>query len=101
MEELWLQSVEKVVPKVPDQQNDKLSKFLNQMTKYADERVDNMRRQKDEELEQYKRDIERKKRLDVKRGEASATPLQSKNVEPVPQRAQQPSMQQQQMRVKP
>jgi hypothetical protein len=29
------------------------------MTKYTDERVDNMRRQKDEELEQYKRDIER------------------------------------------
>lgn len=29
------------------------------MAKYADERVDNMRRQKDEELEQYKRDIER------------------------------------------
>ena len=29
------------------------------MTKYQDERVDNMRRQKDEELEQYKRDINR------------------------------------------
>jgi len=29
------------------------------MAKYSDERVDNMRRQKDEELEQYKRDIER------------------------------------------
>ena len=29
------------------------------MAKYSDERVDNMRRQKYEELEQYKRDIER------------------------------------------
>jgi len=29
------------------------------MAKYADEKVDNMRRQKDEELEQYRRDIER------------------------------------------
>jgi len=29
------------------------------MAKYSDERVDNMRRQKNEELEQYKRDIER------------------------------------------
>jgi hypothetical protein len=29
------------------------------MAKYADEKVDNMRLQKDEELEQYRRDIER------------------------------------------
>jgi len=36
------------------------------MAKYADERVDNMRRQKDEELEQYKRDIERQKRFESK-----------------------------------
>ena len=39
---------------------------MNQMAKYADERVDNMRRQKDEELEQYKRDIERQKRMEGK-----------------------------------
>lgn len=51
MEELWQQSVEKNFEKVPDQQNVNLSKFLNQMTKYTDDRVDNMRRQKDEELE--------------------------------------------------
>lgn len=36
------------------------------MAKYADERVDNMRKQKDEELEQYKRDIERQRRFESK-----------------------------------
>ena len=44
MEELWQMSVEKNFEKVPDQQNVNLSKFLNQMAKYGDERVDNMRR---------------------------------------------------------
>jgi gas vesicle protein len=44
---------------VADQQNANLSKFLSSQAKYLDERVDNMRKQKDEELEQYKRDIER------------------------------------------
>lgn len=59
MEELWQQSVEKNFQKVADQQNANLSKFLSSQAKYLDERVDNMRKQKDEELEQYKRDIER------------------------------------------
>lgn len=36
------------------------------MTEYSDDRVDNMRRQKDDELEQYKREIDRQKRLDNK-----------------------------------
>lgn len=36
------------------------------MAKYADERVDGMRRQKDEELEQYKREVERQKRFEQK-----------------------------------
>lgn len=43
-----------------------LTKFLEQQSKFADERVDNMRKQKDEELEQYKRDIERQKRFEQK-----------------------------------
>jgi ribosomal protein L44E len=43
-----------------------LTKFLEQQSKFTDERVDNMRKQKDEELEQYKRDIERQKRFEQK-----------------------------------
>lgn len=36
------------------------------MAKYSDERVDNMRKQKDEELKQYKQEIERSKRFESK-----------------------------------
>lgn len=39
---------------------------MAQMAKYADERVDAMRKQKDEELESYKRDIDRQKRIEGK-----------------------------------
>ena len=34
------------------------------MKKYAEEKVDSMRQQKDEELEQYKKEIERAKRFE-------------------------------------
>ncbi len=51
-----------------EQQNVNLSKFNQAMAKFTDERVDNMRKQKDEELEQYKRDIERQKRFEQKTG---------------------------------
>ena len=34
------------------------------MKKYAEEKIDNMRKQKDEELEVYKKEIERSKRFD-------------------------------------
>jgi len=56
--------VEASFQKVPDQQNVNLQKFMKAMNEYSDDRVDNMRRQKDEELEHYKRDIERQKRFD-------------------------------------
>lgn len=66
MEQLWQESVEAQFEKVPEQQNVNLSKFSQQKAKFTDERVDNMRKQKDEELEQYKRDIERQKRFEQK-----------------------------------
>jgi len=37
---------------------------LAALAKFNDERVDNMRKQKDEELEQYRRDIERQRRME-------------------------------------
>ena len=64
MEQLWQEQVEATFSKVPDAQNVNLQKFERAMNEYTDERVDNMRRQKDEELEQYKRDIERQKRFE-------------------------------------
>ena len=68
MEQLWQESVEAQFEKVAEQQNVNLSKFNQAMAKFTDERVDNMRKQKDEELEQYKRDIERQKRFELKTG---------------------------------
>ena len=44
------------------------------MAKYVDERVDNMRKQKDEELEQYKRDIERQRKFESKNPQISSAP---------------------------
>jgi predicted PP-loop superfamily ATPase len=38
--------------------------ILGDMKKYAEEKVDAMRLQKDEELEQYKKEIERAKRFE-------------------------------------
>ena len=66
MEQLWQEQVESSFQKAPDQQNVNLQKFVRAMNEYTDERVDNMRRQKDDELDQYKRDIERQKRFDQK-----------------------------------
>lgn len=68
MEQLWQESVEAQFEKVAEQQNVNLSKFNQAMAKFTDERIDNMRKQKDEELEQYKRDIERQKRFEQKTG---------------------------------
>lgn len=43
-----------------------MSKALANINKYAEEKVDAMRRQKDDELDHYKREIERAKRFEQK-----------------------------------
>ena len=54
---------------------------MQSMAKYADEKVDNMRGQKDEELEQYRRDIERSKRFDGKQaGGKDVSPTKAQKV---------------------
>lgn len=40
--------------------------------KYAEDKVDLMRKQKDEELEQYKKEIERAKRFESQKGQSQA-----------------------------
>lgn len=42
------------------------------MKRYGEEKVDNMRKQKDEELELYKKEIERQKRFDLQKGSSTA-----------------------------
>ena len=38
------------------------------MRRYVEDKVDSMRQQKDEELEQYKKEIERAKRFETQKG---------------------------------
>lgn len=62
-EKLWQEIIESQFEKVVDQQDVQTTKLLTAMAKYSDERVDNMRKQKDEELKQ---EIERSKRFESK-----------------------------------
>ncbi len=60
-EQLWQESVEAQFPK---QARDQQNIGLGDTKKYAEEKVDSMRKQKDEELEHYKKEIERAKRFE-------------------------------------
>ena len=42
------------------------------MKRYTEEKVDNMRKQKDEELEVYKKEIERQKRFDSQKNASTS-----------------------------
>ena len=55
--------VEKNFKKVPEDDS-RESQALNNMHKFSEEKVDKMRMQKDQELEDYKREIERAKRFE-------------------------------------
>ena len=80
-EQLWQEIIESQFPKAQDQDGDRTTRFLQSMAKYADEKVDNMRRQKDEELEQYRRDIERQKRFEGKQmGAKEVSPEKAQKV---------------------
>ena len=62
VEGLWQEAVEKDFKKFPVEEAS--GGVLPHMTKYAEEKVDKMRIQKDQELEDYKREIERAKRFE-------------------------------------
>lgn len=65
-EKLWQEIVEAQIPKVAPS-NASLkdpAQVLGDMRRYAEDKVDSMRQQKDEELEQYKKEIERAKRFE-------------------------------------
>ena len=63
LEELWRMEVEKNFKKIPEE-DAREQQSLNNMHKFAEEKVDKMRMQKDQELEDYKREIERAKRFE-------------------------------------
>ena len=48
------------------------NQILGDMRRYLEEKVDSMRQQKDEELEQYKKEIERAKRFESQKAGVTA-----------------------------
>jgi hypothetical protein len=49
------------------------NQILGDMRRYLEEKVDSMRQQKDEELEQYKKEIERAKRFESQKAGVAAS----------------------------
>jgi hypothetical protein len=72
-ERLWQEIVESQIPKVAPAGGAKdPQQILGDMRRYAEDKVDAMRQQKDEELEQYKKEIERAKRFESQKTAASS-----------------------------
>jgi dynein light intermediate chain 2, cytosolic len=61
-EKLWQELVETQVPKIATVALKDPTAVLGDMRRFAEDKVDSMRTQKDEELEQYKKEIERAER---------------------------------------
>lgn len=61
IEYLWIEQVAQLFQKTEE---DHGAASLQQMEKYRDEKVDKMRIQKDKELEDYRREIERAKKFE-------------------------------------
>ena len=65
LDSLWQDVCERDFEKIPEQ-SAQASKLLAGMAKYPEEKVDQMRRQKDEELEHYVKQTQRAKRFESK-----------------------------------
>ena len=72
-ERLWQELVEAQIPKVGNSAMKDPAQILGDMRRYQEDKVDSMRLQKDEELEQYKKEIERAKRFESQKAATGAT----------------------------
>ena len=89
-EKLWQELVETSIPKQVTNTNKDPAQVLGDMRRYAEDKVDSMRAQKDEELEQYKKEIERAKRFDGQKAAGTDKPtVVKKKVVAAPQAAAQ------------
>lgn len=68
---LWKEVVENTFERQPEEKHNPAPKVLSLMGKYPDDKIDAMRRQKDEELENYKKEIERAKRFANKQAQGA------------------------------
>ena len=64
--------VENSFPKEKDNQSDQISKFLATLAKYTDDKVDAMRKKKDEELAEYRAETTKQREQEMRRQQASA-----------------------------
>jgi hypothetical protein len=71
-EKLWQEIIESQIPKVATSAMKDPNQILGDMRRYLEEKVDSMRQQKDEELEQYKKEIERAKRFESQKAGVTA-----------------------------
>jgi hypothetical protein len=72
-EKLWQEIIESQIPKVATSAMKDPNQILGDMRRYLEEKVDSMRQQKDEELEQYKKEIERAKRFESQKAGVAAS----------------------------
>ena len=63
-EKLWQEIIESQIPKSAAVANKDPAQVLGDMRRYLEDKVDSMRQQKDDELESYKKEIERAKRFE-------------------------------------
>ena len=69
-EKLWQDIIEAQFPKSNKEQQN-INQILGDFKRFGEDKVDQMRKQKDEELDQYKKDIERSKRFENQKGGAA------------------------------
>jgi len=53
VDRLWLEVIERLFPRTQESSAQAAQKMMQNLTRFPEEKVDQMRRQKDEELEQY------------------------------------------------
>lgn len=86
-EKLWQEVVEAQIPKMAVQGAKDPAQVLGDMRRYAEDKVDNMRQQKDEELEQYKKEIERAKRFESQKQTSLTTDASNTTTAPAKRKA--------------
>lgn len=83
-EKLWQDIIEAQFPKTNKEQQN-INQILGDFKRFAEDKVDQMRKQKDEELEQYKKDIERAKRFESQKATGGANAASTGGQAPITQ----------------
>ena len=79
-----MELIERIFPKANESRAEAAKKLLQNLSKFTEEKVDQMRRQKDEELEQYIKQTLRAKRFEAKANQVMGQqpPMEGMRVKP-------------------